>query len=150
MTTSIADQSVEQMGGPTSVLTRQRRDHARLAELINAVRTTTGDEQEEALTRMCRLVFPHAFAEEAVLWPAMRRAQPDGEARVVRDGLGKTGVYRDEQGELHAVSLRCTHLGCLVRFNAAERSWDCPCHGSRFDVDGAVLEGPAVHPLERR
>jgi Rieske Fe-S protein len=75
---------------------------------------------------------------------------PPGEARVVRDGLGKKGVYRDEQGGLHAVSLRCTHLGCLLRFNAAERSWDCPCHGSRFDVEGGVLEGPAVEPLERR
>jgi glycine/D-amino acid oxidase-like deaminating enzyme/nitrite reductase/ring-hydroxylating ferredoxin subunit len=73
-----------------------------------------------------------------------------GEARVVRDALGKIGVYRDEQGSVHAVSLRCTHLGCLLRFNAAERSWDCPCHGSRFDVDGAVLEGPAVNPLEQR
>jgi glycine/D-amino acid oxidase-like deaminating enzyme/nitrite reductase/ring-hydroxylating ferredoxin subunit len=75
---------------------------------------------------------------------------PRGEARVVRDGLGKTGVYRDPDGVVHAVSLRCTHLGCLLRFNAAERSWDCPCHGSRFDVDGGVLEGPAVEPLERR
>jgi Rieske Fe-S protein len=75
---------------------------------------------------------------------------PAGEARVVHDGAGKTGVYRDEAGTLHAVSLRCTHLGCLLRFNGAERSWDCPCHGSRFDVDGAVLEGPAVHPLERK
>ena len=75
---------------------------------------------------------------------------PPGEARVVRDGLGRKGVYRDEHGEVHAVSLRCTHLGCLLRFNAAETSWDCPCHGSRFDVDGQVLEGPAVEPLERR
>jgi len=75
---------------------------------------------------------------------------PAGEARVVRSGLGKTGVYRDEDGVAHGVSLRCTHLGCLLHFNAAERSWDCPCHGSRFDVDGAVLAGPAVHPLERR
>jgi glycine/D-amino acid oxidase-like deaminating enzyme/nitrite reductase/ring-hydroxylating ferredoxin subunit len=85
--------------------------------------------------------------------PAQTRSQvdvPRGEARVVRDGRGKTGVYRDEGGEAHAVSLRCTHLGCLVRFNAAERSWDCPCHGSRFDVDGAVLEGPATEPLERK
>jgi glycine/D-amino acid oxidase-like deaminating enzyme/nitrite reductase/ring-hydroxylating ferredoxin subunit len=74
---------------------------------------------------------------------------PPGEARVVREGLGRTGVYRDEEGEVHAVSLRCTHLGCLLRFNAAETSWDCPCHGSRFDVDGQVLEGPAVDPLQR-
>jgi nitrite reductase/ring-hydroxylating ferredoxin subunit len=75
---------------------------------------------------------------------------PRGEARVLVDGLGKKGVYRDEAGALHAVSLRCTHLGCLLRFNSAERSWDCPCHGSRFAVDGSVLEGPAVHPLRRR
>ena len=75
---------------------------------------------------------------------------PAGEARVVRDGLGKVGAFREADGTLHAVSLRCTHLGCLLRFNGAERSWDCPCHGSRFDVDGSVLEGPAVTPLERR
>ena len=73
-----------------------------------------------------------------------------GEARTVPDRLGKKGVYRDFDGELHAVSLRCTHLGCLVRFNSAERSWDCPCHGSRFAPDGTVLEGPAVEPLPRR
>jgi Rieske Fe-S protein len=75
---------------------------------------------------------------------------PRGEARVVRDGIGKTGVFRAEDGTLHAVSLRCTHLGCLLRFNAAEHSWDCPCHGSRFDVDGTVLEGPATKPLARK
>lgn len=75
---------------------------------------------------------------------------PRGEARIVRDGLAKAGVFRDLDDTVHAVSLRCTHLGCLVRWNAAERSWDCPCHGSRFDVDGTVLEGPAVHPLESR
>jgi glycine/D-amino acid oxidase-like deaminating enzyme/nitrite reductase/ring-hydroxylating ferredoxin subunit len=75
---------------------------------------------------------------------------PRDHAHVIRDGLGKTGVYRDPDGQLHAVSLRCTHLGCLVRFNPAERSWDCPCHGSRFDIDGEVLEGPATKPLPRR
>ena len=72
-----------------------------------------------------------------------------GEARVVRRGIGQVGVYRGENGTVHAVSLRCTHLGCLLRFNAADRSWDCPCHGSRFGVDGRVLEGPATTPLER-
>ncbi len=75
---------------------------------------------------------------------------PAGEARVVRSGLGKVGVYRDESGGLHAVSLRCTHLGCLTKWNDAERSWDCPCHGSRFGLDGNVLTGPAVKPLEKR
>ncbi|MCU1587551.1 MAG: iron-sulfur binding oxidoreductase [Frankiales bacterium] len=59
----------------------------------------------------------------------------------------KTAVFRDEQGALHCLSARCTHLGCIVAFNNAERSWDCPCHGSRFDTDGAVLQGPANAPL---
>jgi glycine/D-amino acid oxidase-like deaminating enzyme/nitrite reductase/ring-hydroxylating ferredoxin subunit len=73
-----------------------------------------------------------------------------GEAAVIRTGLTKTAAYRDPAGTLHAVSARCTHLGCIVGWNAAETSWDCPCHGSRFDVDGNVLQGPAVQPLERR
>ncbi len=75
---------------------------------------------------------------------------PVGQAGVIRSGADRTGVYRDGNGGLHAVSMRCTHLGCLVRFNAAETSWDCPCHGSRFAVDGTVLEGPAVDPLPAR
>ena len=53
-------------------------------------------------------------------------------------------------GALHAVSATCTHLGCIVHFNDAERSWDCPCHGSRFGTDGVVLHGPAMSPLEPR
>jgi len=92
------------------------------------------------------------FALDRVKLPEAGSADdvPAGEARVVRDGLGKKGVYRDEAGVVHAVSLRCTHLGCLLRFNSAEVSWDCPCHGSRFGVDGRVLEGPAVDSLEPR
>ena len=62
----------------------------------------------------------------------------------------RIAVYRDPQGALHAVSAVCTHMGCLVRFNDAERTWDCPCHGSRYSIDGAVLEGPAVHALAPR
>jgi nitrite reductase/ring-hydroxylating ferredoxin subunit len=102
-----------------------------------------------ALTRMNVKVGAAFLLDRLVPAQADSAANvPRGEARVVRRGLGKAGVYRDDQGRLHAVSLRCTHLGCLLRFNEAERSWDCPCHGSRFDVDGAVLEGPAVEPLD--
>jgi glycine/D-amino acid oxidase-like deaminating enzyme/nitrite reductase/ring-hydroxylating ferredoxin subunit len=71
-----------------------------------------------------------------------------GEAGVFYTRHGRTAAYRDEQGALHQVSARCTHLGCTVRWNDAERSWDCPCHGSRFDISGAVLHGPAVHALK--
>jgi glycine/D-amino acid oxidase-like deaminating enzyme/nitrite reductase/ring-hydroxylating ferredoxin subunit len=102
------------------------------------------------LARMNAKVGAEFFVDRLLPGAGSVEGIPRGEARVVRDGLGKKGVYRDDRGDLHAVSLRCSHLGCLVRFNAAERSWDCPCHGSRFDVDGAVLEGPAVDPLQPR
>ena len=70
-----------------------------------------------------------------------------GEAGVSLARQGRTAALRDESGALHALSARCTHMGCSVRFNDAERSWDCPCHGSRFALD--VLRGPAVDGLER-
>jgi hypothetical protein len=76
---TIADQTVEQLGGPTSVLVRQRRDHERLNVLLRRIRETEGEAQDEAITAMCRLAFPHAFAEEAILWPAIRRAVPSAE-----------------------------------------------------------------------
>lgn len=76
---SIAGAPVEALGGAGSIIVRQRRDHERLRELVARVRATEGDEQDEALTDLCRLVFPHAFAEEAVLFPAARDALGDGE-----------------------------------------------------------------------
>jgi Rieske Fe-S protein len=60
----------------------------------------------------------------------------------------RAAAFRDDDGHLHAVSPVCTHLGCIVAFNSAERTWDCPCHGSRFTVDGKVVEGPAVADLK--
>ena len=73
-----------------------------------------------------------------------------GEGDIVRHAGEKVAAYRDEDGTVVAVSAVCSHLGCQVNFNAAERSWDCPCHGSRFAPDGSVLQGPAVHRLERK
>ncbi|MGW0048537.1 FAD-dependent oxidoreductase [Nocardia cyriacigeorgica] len=66
---------------------------------------------------------------------------------VIRVSGSPCAVYRDEDGVVHAVSATCTHLGCLVALNDAERTWECPCHGSRFTVDGAVIQGPATRPL---
>jgi glycine/D-amino acid oxidase-like deaminating enzyme/nitrite reductase/ring-hydroxylating ferredoxin subunit len=73
-----------------------------------------------------------------------------GEGRIVKVSGKKLAVFRDEQGALHALSPVCTHQGCQVAFNPVEKSWDCPCHGSRFDVSGQVLDGPAKKPLERQ
>ncbi|MGW0466272.1 FAD-dependent oxidoreductase [Streptomyces sp. NPDC003027] len=73
-----------------------------------------------------------------------------GDGAVVRVDGRRCAVYRDEDGSVRAVSARCTHLGCIVHFNDAERAWECPCHGSRFATDGTVLQGPATRPLEPR
>ena len=71
-----------------------------------------------------------------------------GEGKLLQLDGELVAAHRDDAGAVHAVSPVCTHLGCRVSFNVAERSWDCPCHGSRFDPDGKVLQGPATRPLE--
>ena len=73
-----------------------------------------------------------------------------GQAGIVSDSAGEWATYVDEEGAVHSVSPTCTHLGCLVSFSHAEKAWECPCHGSRFGLDGAVLQGPATRPLKRR
>jgi Rieske Fe-S protein len=73
-----------------------------------------------------------------------------GQAGIVSVDGEKSAVYRDETGAVHAVSPACTHMGCLLHWNDAEQTWDCPCHGSRFTLDGAVIEGPATSSLEVR
>ncbi|MDX5421654.1 MAG: FAD-dependent oxidoreductase [Hymenobacteraceae bacterium] len=72
-----------------------------------------------------------------------------GEGKIVTAKGKKMAAFRDEQGQLHAVSAVCPHMGCMVHWNNGEKSWDCPCHGSRFSVDGEVLEGPAYSNLAK-
>jgi Rieske Fe-S protein len=73
-----------------------------------------------------------------------------GEGAVVNLRGQKLAVYRNGQGDLSALSPVCTHLGCHVHWNTTQKSWDCPCHGSRFDPQGLVLNGPAIAALESR
>jgi glycine/D-amino acid oxidase-like deaminating enzyme/nitrite reductase/ring-hydroxylating ferredoxin subunit len=80
---------------------------------------------------------PHSFDDLA-----------PGEAAILKIHGDNVAGFRDEQGALHAVSAVCTHLGCVVGWNETDRSWDCPCHGSRFALDGSVIHGPAVKALE--
>ncbi len=73
---------------------------------------------------------------------------PRGQGAIVRRGLTKHALYRDERGTLHEMSALCPHLGCAVHWNATEKTWDCPCHGSRFAcADGHVINGPANRGL---
>jgi hypothetical protein len=82
--TSIADQTVDELGGPGSVLVRQRDDHTELDALLERLQRTSGHEQDEVLTRTWRLVFRHAYAEETLLWPELRRVLPDGDEVTLR------------------------------------------------------------------
>ncbi|RWZ58858.1 FAD-dependent oxidoreductase [Halobacillus fulvus] len=70
-----------------------------------------------------------------------------GQGRVIQWRGERAGAYRDENGELYMLDTTCTHMGCEVEWNSGERTWDCPCHGSRFSFDGTVVEGPADRPL---
>lgn len=70
-----------------------------------------------------------------------------GEGKVILKYGERTGAYKDEKGDVHFVNTTCTHMGCELNWNSAERTWDCPCHGSRFSIDGDIAEGPAVRPL---
>jgi Rieske Fe-S protein len=72
-----------------------------------------------------------------------------GRGAIIRQGLKKIAAYRDDKGKLYKCSAVCTHVGCHLHWNSLEVCWDCPCHGSQFAVDGAVLNGPAVAPLEK-
>jgi Rieske Fe-S protein len=70
-----------------------------------------------------------------------------GEGAIIRRGLKKIAVYRDDTGALHERSAVCVHLGCIVDWNSKEKTWDCPCHGSRYDARGKVFQGPANRDL---
>jgi glycine/D-amino acid oxidase-like deaminating enzyme/nitrite reductase/ring-hydroxylating ferredoxin subunit len=73
-----------------------------------------------------------------------------GDGAVLELDGERVAAHRDDEGRLHAISAVCTHMKCMVGWNPVERSWDCACHGSRFDVDGQVIHGPAVSPLTRK
>lgn len=79
---------------------------------------------------------------------SLKRLRP-GTGNVVEVDGQKIAAYRDQQGDIHALNPVCTHAKCIVSWNAAETSWDCPCHGARFDIDGKVLTGPADTDLEK-
>lgn len=87
------------------------------------------------------LLSPGDVASEAELGP--------GQGAILRRGMHKLAVYRDEQGMVHRMNASCTHLKCVVHWNSVERSWDCPCHGSRFECTGRVVMGPAITDLKQ-
>src|SRR5690606_20552942 len=72
-----------------------------------------------------------------------------GEGTAISINGHRKGAYKDETGEIHIVDTTCTHVDCELEWNNGDKSWDCPCHGSRFSYTGEVLEGPAEKPLQK-
>jgi len=125
------------------------RDNA-WAEAFDSTRLAPGASIKKLVTENLD-VGKRFVADRIRSWrpkPVEELAAGDGDI-VELDGH-PVAAFRDDAGNLHTVSATCTHLGCRVSFNTAERSWDCPCHGSRFDVDGHVIQGPAVEDLARK
>lgn len=73
----------------------------------------------------------------------------NNEAKIFKIDGQSIGAYRDKDGNLHLVDTTCGHMGCEVRWNNADNTWDCPCHGSRYSIDGDIIEGPTVKPLKK-
>jgi glycine/D-amino acid oxidase-like deaminating enzyme/nitrite reductase/ring-hydroxylating ferredoxin subunit len=126
--------------------------------------TVRGEAREDVPWRATRLTVSAAprlvvdGLDTAACWVGDRltpvdvgalEAVPTGEGRIVRVDGHRRAAFRDDDGRVHVFSPVCPHLGCLVRWNGSARSWDCPCHGSRFAPTGEVLEGPAMSGLTR-
>jgi Rieske Fe-S protein len=96
------------------------------------------------------LDFPMHFVGDRVRPPDVHGLSEiaPGEGAIVNAAGKKLAVYRDDAGEVHALSPVCTHMGCHVQWNKAEKSWDCPCHGGRYDARGVVINGPPTRDLK--
>jgi glycine/D-amino acid oxidase-like deaminating enzyme/nitrite reductase/ring-hydroxylating ferredoxin subunit len=92
--------------------------------------------------------FPVCMIKDRIQIGSSDEELSRGEGRVVRQGRDYVAQCRDASGALHECSAVCPHMGCIVAWNPAEKTWDCPCHGSRFAADGALIAGPAENPLE--
>jgi Rieske Fe-S protein len=118
------------------------------AELYDPARKQTGRvgvwlrENLNVARQMADHLRPSEVADEADIAP--------GSGAVMRQGMDRLAVHRDEESRLHRLSAVCTHLKCIVHWNPGEKTWDCPCHGSRFSATGTVVAGPAHHDLARR
>lgn len=96
----------------------------------------------DAVKNLAEKWFSHEDLDELV-------DMAPGEGRLVNYEKQKLALFKDDKGMYHALSATCTHLGCEIKWNAAECSWDCPCHGTRYDIDGNILTGPADRQLKK-
>jgi Rieske Fe-S protein len=96
--------------------------------------------------------YPFYLAKQWLAKPGATslRGVKRGEGKILVLGGSKVAAYRNDQGKLSVKSAVCPHMGCIVRWNGVEKTWDCPCHGSRFQATGEVIAGPAETPLAEK
>jgi len=117
------------------------------ADVFDPLRFTPGQSAKRFVTENASTAG-HFIGDWASALVSTEELPPVGEADVVRKNGQPYGIYHDEEGQVHTVSAICPHMNCVVNWNDAERTWDCPCHGSRFAHDGDVISGPAVEDLQ--
>jgi Rieske Fe-S protein len=129
-----------------SIVAQMRRGHSTLEHPFDAIRLrsfASTASVKEGVTTAIALIGDRLTASS--IQDAEELAP--GFGYIARDGLRTVAVARDLRGELHAVDAACTHLGCIIHHDPERGEWQCPCHGSRFSLDGEVISGPATHPL---
>lgn len=133
---SIADDTVTGLGGRSSVLDRQKRDHIQLDGLLEQVQPTRGDDQDKSLPRIRRLVFRHAYAEETVLWPAMRAVLPDGDPLALRVvGAARRGSGWSRAAAVSASPVLAAIAGRIERPAPVMHGEDSSTHPRRTTVN---------------
>ena len=119
------------------------------AELFSPHRFTPGASAKSFLVQSLDVIKEFTFGNLSIPYGDLENV-PVGEGKVMGVDSSAAAVYKDENGGVSVYNAHCTHMKCPLTYNADEKSFDCPCHGSRFGMDGEVLEGPALQPLEKR
>lgn len=125
----------------------QRKDNPYI-ELYDPSRFKVGASLKNFIVQNANVAKELIAGKIEIVHKKTHELQPDEGAVVFHDGK-RVGAYKDPEGILHLVDRTCTHMGCECEWNNGERTWDCPCHGSRFSYDGEVIEGPASVPLTK-
>lgn len=117
------------------------------SEIFNPARITPTQSAKEFFSSIKSITT--AFAKRLAPAPDELMEVEEGEGKIVNYKGKKVGVYKDDKGDYFCINPVCGHLKCSLSFNEAEKTWDCPCHGSRYDIKGNILEGPTVKPLDK-
>ncbi|HML04407.1 MAG TPA: FAD-dependent oxidoreductase [Methanobacterium sp.] len=119
-----------------------------IAELFDPLRFKNNEPVVQDIDE--KLEIRDKFEENKVSWPDNLKIPKlsDNESVLLSHGEEKFSAYKDKNGNIHRLQAICTHRGCTLVWNTAEKTWDCPCHGSRFNYDGKVIHGPAINDLK--